>query len=120
LRQSVALGGVLQERIDKFRIIHDLSAHYGDSTSVNEDTDFESAPPVRCGTVINDIITRLWQLRQRYTHLPIVIGKMDVTAAFRQVRAATSGILFGYVFGDVVVVDLRLQFGWRCSPGGGN
>jgi hypothetical protein len=89
-RLRVAPVGVIQERADKFRIIHDLSASLAAFTSVNQDTDFDSAPPVQCGTVIRDVINRIWQLRQRYTGLPIVISKIDFTSAFRQVKVDTT------------------------------
>jgi len=43
---------------------------------------------------------------------------VDVKDAFRQVLVDPAGAsTFGYVFGNRVVVDLRLQFGWRNSPG---
>ena len=43
---------------------------------------------------------------------------MDVKYLFRRVLVDPAGApAFGYVFGDRVVVDLRLQFGWRNSPG---
>ena len=43
---------------------------------------------------------------------------MDVKEAFRQVLVDSVGAsVFGYVTGGRVVVDLRLQFGWRNSPG---
>jgi hypothetical protein len=46
-----------------------------------------------------------------------MISEMDATAAFRQLRVNTDGVLFGYVYEDMVILDLRLQFGWRSSPG---
>ena len=43
---------------------------------------------------------------------------MDVKEAFRQVLVDPVGAsVFGYVTGGRVFVDLRLQFGWRNSPG---
>ena len=43
---------------------------------------------------------------------------MDVEDVFRQVSVDPAGAPnFGYVFGDHVVVDLRLRFGWRINPG---
>lgn len=43
---------------------------------------------------------------------------MDVKSAFRQLPEDPSGApAFRYVVGDFLVVDLRLQFGWRRSPG---
>ena len=43
---------------------------------------------------------------------------MDLKNGFRQVRVDPAGAAaFGYVLGDHLFVDLRLQFGWRGSPG---
>ena len=51
-------------------------------------------------------------------HTHIMLSKMDVKHAFRQVPVEWNGCpKFGYVFGDFVVVDRRLVFGWRNSPG---
>ena len=48
----------------------------------------------------------------------IVLCRMDVKEAFRQVLVDPVGAsVFGYVTGGRVVVDLRLQLGWRNSPG---
>ena len=45
-------------------------------------------------------------------------SKMDVKYAFRQGAMEWNGCTkFGYVFGDFVVVDRRLVFGWRNRPG---
>ena len=47
-----------------------------------------------------------------------MLSKMDVKDAFRQVAVEWDGCTkFGYVFGDFVVEDRRLVFGWRNSPG---
>ena len=47
-----------------------------------------------------------------------MLSKMDVRDAFRQVVVEWDGCTkFGYVFGDFVVVDRLLVFGWRNSPG---
>ena len=68
---------------------------------------------------MRDIIGRIFFLRRRFgPRTRIVLSKMDVTEAFRQVRVQWTGApVFGYVFRDFVVADRRLQFGWRSSPG---
>lgn len=108
---------IVEEGADKFRVIHDLSAAGHNSFSVNSATDFDSVPVVECGKVFSQVIYRIWQLRQNYPQERIVISKMDVKSAFRQIPVDLSGPLFGYCYEEMVVVDLRLQFGWRCSPG---
>ena len=46
----------------------------------------------------------------------ILMCRVDVKDAFRQALVDPAGALvFGHVFGDRVVVDLRLQFGRRNS-----
>ena len=43
---------------------------------------------------------------------------MDVKSALRQVGVDPAGAAaFGYVLGDHLFVDLRLQFGWKGIPG---
>ena len=45
---------------------------------------------------------------------------MDVKSAFREVGVAPDrAAAFAYRLQDLVLVDLRLQFGWLGSPGGG-
>ena len=103
----------------KLRIVHDLSfASVGGRTSVNSDTDF-SAPPCEFGHVLREALLRLLFLRQTHDRSArIVLCRVDVKEAFRQVLVDPVGAsVFGYVTGGRVVVDLRLQFGWRNSPG---
>ena len=104
----------------KFRIIHDLTfARAGGHSSVNDDTDFSSAPSCELGHVFRDVLLRVLFLRQ--LHGPtarIVLCRVDVKDAYRQVLVDPVGApVFGYAMGEYVVVDLRLQFGWRNSPG---
>ena len=104
----------------KFFIIHDLTfARAGDRSSVNDDTDFSSSPSCELGHVRQDVLLRVLFLRQK--HAPtarIVFCPVDVKYAFRQVFVGPVGApVFGCAMGGYVVVDLRLQFGWRSSPG---
>ena len=104
----------------KLRIVHDLSfVSAGGRTSVNSDTDFSSAPPCELGHVLREVFLRVLFLRQTHGRSArIVLCRVDVKEAFRQVLVDPAGAsVFGYVTGGRVVVDLRLQFGWRNSPG---
>ena len=104
----------------KLRVVHDLTFSSGPSTiGVKEDIDFSSAPTCELGHVLRDIIWRILYLRHRFGRgARIVLRKMDVKDAFRQVPVEiTRAPVFGYVFGGLVVVDRRLQFRWRNSPG---
>ena len=104
----------------KFRIFHDLTfARAGGRTSVNGDMDFDSAPPSEIGHVLREVFLRVMFLRQPHgSSARILSCRVDVKDAFRQVLVDPAGApAFGYVFGDRVVVDLRLQLRWRSSPG---
>lgn len=70
------------------------------------------------GQVLNNVLTRVVGLRKKFPGVPILIQKMDLKGAFRQILTDPAGAAaFAYVVGEFVVVDLRLQFGWRGSPG---
>ena len=57
-------------------------------------------------------------LRDRWPRSRILISKMDVAEAFRQVHVTWAGNqVFAYSFEDWIVVDRRLMFGWKNSPG---
>ena len=77
----------------KTRIIHDLTFSVSPRThSVNADTDFEQAPTVVLGRVLRDVIWRiLYFLRRFGPRARIVLGKIDVTKAFRQVSVQWGG-----------------------------
>ena len=109
--------GVVEE--PKFRIIHDLTFAAAGCTSVNADTDFNRAPECLLGHVLFDILSRIMFLRQLHGDgVEIFLSRVDVKQAFRQIPIDPSrAAAFGYVMGDLVVVDLRTQFGWRSSPG---
>ena len=65
------------------------------------------------------VLIRVLFLRQTHGRSArIVLFRVDVKDAFRHVLVDPAGApVFGYVTGGHVVVDLRLQFGWRNSPG---
>ena len=91
----------------------------GVGTSVNGDTDFDSAPPSELGHVLREVLLPVMFLRQTLgSSARILLCRVDVDDVFRRVLVDPAGApAFGYVFGDRAVVDLRLQFGWRNSPG---
>ena len=104
----------------KVCIVHDLTfARAGVRTSVNNDTIFSSAPTCDLGSVLRDMLMRVLFLRLSHgTDAQIVLCRVDVEGAFWQVPVDPAGVpVFGYVAGGHVIVDFRLQFGWRNSPG---
>ena len=104
----------------KFRIIHDLTfARAGGHSSLNDDTDFSSAPFCELDHVLRDVLLQVLFLRQMHGPTArIVLCRVDVKDAYRQVLVDPVGApVFEYSMGECVVVDLRLQCGWRNSPG---
>ena len=104
----------------KFRMIYDLRfARAGGHSSVNDDIGFSSAPSCNLGHVLRDVLLGVLFLRQMHGPTArIVLCRVNVKDAFGQVLVDPVGApVFGYAMGGYVVVDLRLQFGWRDSPG---
>ena len=60
-----------------------------------------------------DILSRILFLRQLHgDDIEIVLSRNDVRQAYRQVLVDPSrAAVFGYVMGDLVVVDFRCKFG---------
>lgn len=115
------LGDVLRK--GKHRIVHDLSftGRMPDGTpdwSLNTLTDPSAVPACDIGDVFERFLLRIYKLRLRYPDAHIVLAKMDVKDAFRQLyfdpRLAP---LFSYRWGSHVVIDLRMGFGWAGAPG---
>ena len=115
------LGDVLRK--GKHRIVHDLSftGRMPDGSpdwSLNTLTDPSAVPACDIGDVFERFLLRIFKLRLRYPTAHIVLAKMDVKDAFRQLffdpRFAP---LFSYRWGSYVVVDLRMGFGWTGAPG---
>ena len=69
--------------------------------------------------MLRDVLLTVLYLRQR--HGPgarIVLSRIDVKQAYRQIPVDPEGAsVFGYIIGSLAVVDLRLQFGCKNSPG---
>lgn len=103
----------------KLRIVHDFSFdHGGDMASVNSVTDFESAPKVQLKHILRNFAWRILYLRHKAPRGRILLSSMDVAQAYRQVVMSWgNGTMFGYPFGDWIVVDRRLPFGWVNSAG---
>ena len=106
----------------KVRICHDLSNAVS-GRGVNEDTDTSAVPECKIGHVLRDVIWRILYLygaavvNAAGTPPRILLAKMDTKSAFRQVSVeAKKSPTFSYVFGDFVIIDRCLQFGWTSSP----
>lgn len=110
------LGGVVQK--SKTRSIVNLSHGTSADPSVNERTDFTSVPPCDIGNVFADFLKKCYHLRLKYPTGHLVFGKVDVADAFRQLRMHPAfASVFSYTWNGLLVVDLRLAFGWTGSPG---
>ena len=86
---------------------------------MNETTYWDQIPDGHLADVMLQIVQRILGLRVKFgTRKRIPIQKMDVKSAFGQVGVDPAGaVAFGYVLGDHLFIDLRLQFGCRGSPG---
>ncbi|CAM9869003.1 unnamed protein product, partial [Pylaiella littoralis] len=81
-------------------------------------TYFDEIPECEMATVMKEFLVRLIGLRAKFPRERILIQKMDVKSAFRQIPVDPAGApAFAYIVRGFLVVDLRLQFGWRGSPG---
>ena len=106
----------------KIRIIHDMTFEHRDRNgggSVNLTTDWDKIPTCAVAGVMHEVVQRVLGLRFKFgNRARILIRKMDVKNAFRQIPVDPDGArVFGYVLGEFLLVDWRLQFGWRGSPG---
>ena len=65
------------------------------------------------------ILRRICALREAVgPDVPIYTSKMDVKDAFRRLHVAwEKAPTFAYMVNDMIVVEFRLPFGWRNSPG---
>ena len=117
LRVSL-LGAVVTHKV---RIINDLSfelRHRNKKGGLNRDTDSDSVPPCLRATTLPKFLTEIVSLRQQYPVERILMSKADVSDVFRNVRVdPDQAHNFCYTIGDLVVIDLRLTFGWSGSPG---
>ena len=92
------------------------SKETGESGLVNAKTEWSKVPKCEPSEVMNDVIKRISRLRATFgTNRRIFIQTMDVKVQLGVDPAGAAA--FGYVVADYVVVDMRLQFGWRRSQG---
>ena len=110
------------EEWEKIIIIHDMTFEHRDGSgggSMNSTTDWDEIPTCALAGVMHEVVQRVLGLRVKFgDRARIVIQKMDVKNAFRQIPVDPDGArVFGYVLGEFLFIDLRLQFGWRGSPG---
>ena len=105
----------------KPRVINDLSFNPTDRTKkggLNADTNADTIPPCLCAGALPGFLTALVSLRAKCPKLRLLMATTDVNDAFRNVRInPDQAHNFGYTLGDLLVVDLRLPFGWTGSPG---
>jgi hypothetical protein len=81
-------------------------------------TDASQVPACDIGQVFSSFIAAACKLRAKYPHGHLVLSKVDVADAFRQLLIHPEfAPFFSYTWGDFLVVDLRLAFGWLGSPG---
>lgn len=112
----------VMESNDKNRVILDLSFGAGGDgdgwTGGNGDTCFETAP-VSIGGVLPSILRHACALREtKGGGVPIYRSKKDVADAFRRIHIeCEKAPVFSYVVDECLMVDFRMAFGRRNSPG---
>ena len=105
---------------NKFRIIHVIKfSRAGGHSSVNDNTDFPSAPSCELGNVLEDVLLAVWFLRQIHgVTARIVFFCVNVKCGFRKVLVDPAGAtVFGYAMREYIAVDFRFKFVWGYSPG---
>ena len=86
---------------------------------MNSTTDWDEIRTCALAGVMHEVVQRVIGLRVKFgDRAPILIHKMDVMNAFRKIPVDPDGArVFRYVLGEFLFTYLRLQFGWRGSPG---
>ena len=100
--------GVVEEK-EKLRMIHDLSfvvdTEEAGGSPVNPSTYFEEIPECEMAIVMKEFLVRFLGLRAKYPQSRILIQKMDVKSASRQIPVDLGGApAFAYVV--VLVSDI--------------
>ena len=84
----------------------------------NGDTGLDTVPQCLCAHALPKFLDELVTLRNKFPVERALMSKADVSDAFRNVRVdPDQADNFCYTVGDVIVIDLRLIFGWLGSPG---
>lgn len=101
----------------KTRLVVDLKFAVADRDSVNAATDMSAFVPVTYGGTFDEMMQHLYHTRLLNPDAHIVFSKADTHAAYRQIPLnPRHAHLFTYRVAGLLVVDLRLPFGWRGSP----
>lgn len=113
--------GLEQER-KRMRIVHDMTLEHRDGSegkSVKSPTDSDEIPVWALAGGMYEVVQRVLKPRVKFgDQARILIRKMDVNNAFRQIPMDPDGArVCGYVLGKFLFIDFRLQFGCRGSPG---
>jgi hypothetical protein len=102
-RMRVSPVFVVEEKSGKCRVINDLAAEgWTSGSSVNSLTDLSEVPASTCGGVREAILRKVWGWRQKYPLARIVLSKMDVCAAFRQISLDVRAQLLAFMLGPLV------------------
>lgn len=85
---------------------------------VNTSTHFEDVPACEIATVVKELFVHLMGLRTKYPRERVLIQKIDVKSAFRYISVDPAGVpAFAFIVKGFLAANLRLQCGWRGSPG---
>lgn len=87
---------------------------------MNDDTDVSVTLQCQLAHVGPDVLARICGLRRKFgPGMPVHISKMDVKDAFQQVPVLLEQVpVFSHdTIRQWLLLDIRLPFGWRSSPG---
>ena len=105
----------------KVRIINDLSFDEQSREKkggLNGDIDPDTAPQCLCAEALPKFLDELVTLRKKLSENRILMSKVDLSDAFRNVRVdLDKAHNFCYTVRELVEIDFCLTFGWSRSPG---
>ena len=104
-------------KIKKQRTTHDLSRPWESGHSVNNMIDKDLMDPCLFGFCLSRILHGIHAMRNKYTHLPIFISKIDLDSAFRRIHVFIQHALLSFTIVNQFTYFLsRLPFGASDAP----
>jgi hypothetical protein len=107
----------LGERVTKWRMTHDQTFPGESGLSVNRRTDMTALQPCMLGFALSRLLHYIVDLRSRHPTRPILIGKIDLKAAYRRAHLHPNTVAeFLTVFDGRLNASLRMTFGGAAFP----
>lgn len=107
----------LGERVTKWRMTHDQTFPGESGLSVNRRTDMAALQPCMFGFALSRLLHYIVDLRSRHPTSPILIGKIDLKAAYRRAHLHPDTVAECLtVFDGRLNASLRMTFGGAAFP----